>query len=451
MPGGFWVAPASRSSTASSRGVSGGNETGWPPVARPSRSHAPWRWRPRRCATTSPRWWPSSAWPTGRPPSPGPGTPASRRRADRAAARPIGTRARASGTPDPMCWLLHRPEEPAMSVAPATATAPTSVRTFRIASTLALAGGAVLLVKGLTGAIAADALPDAAFGVLYLTGIALVVAASVAVGALQRRWPLKVLVAVVGRAERGDLRAGALLVGLGGGVGQALGVPDGLSGFPVRTPVQLVRDRVRVLERPLPDLAATADQVGTEVHERVVAHPARRQEADRPQVPRVTAGAGGAEVRVERHDVVRRQPAQRPGQQLGLARGVGLRLVAGRVDQRPELVGLHVVALQTEVRVEGPLLEALLHRGEEPRGVRSVHQPVVVRQRQVHHRADRDRLAAVRVGHHDRSLDHRAGAEDAHLRLVDDRRVEQGTPAAGVGERERAAAQLVRGAVSYTH
>ncbi|HZI96924.1 MAG TPA: hypothetical protein VFD41_05295 [Actinomycetales bacterium] len=83
-----------------------------------------------------------------------------------------------------------------MSVAPATATAPTSVRTFRIASTLALAGGAVLLVKGLTGAIAADALPDAAFGVLYLTGIALVVAASVAVGALQRRWPLKVLVAV---------------------------------------------------------------------------------------------------------------------------------------------------------------------------------------------------------------------------------------------------------------
>src|SRR5680860_966405 len=196
MPGGFWVAPASRSSTASSRGVSGGNETGWPPVARPSRSHAPWRWRPRRCATTSPRWWPSSAWPTGRPPSPGPGTPASRRRADRAAARPIGTRARASGTPDPMCWLLHRPEEPAMSVAPATATAPTSVRTFRIASTLALAGGAVLLVKGLTGAIAADALPDAAFGVLYLTGIALVVAASVAVGALQRRWPLKVLVAV---------------------------------------------------------------------------------------------------------------------------------------------------------------------------------------------------------------------------------------------------------------
>lgn len=79
-----------------------------------------------------------------------------------------------------------------MSVA--APTAPTRVRPVRLASTLALAGGAVLLVKGLTGAIAADALPVAYFGTLYIAGIALVVAASVAVGALQRRWPLKVLV-----------------------------------------------------------------------------------------------------------------------------------------------------------------------------------------------------------------------------------------------------------------
>ena len=42
------------------------------------------------------------------------------------------------------------------------------------------------------------------------------------------------------------------------------------------------------------------------------------------------------------------------------------------------------------------------------------------------------------------ALDHRAGAEDADLRLVDDRGVEQRAPAAGVGQRERAAGQLVR-------
>ena len=44
---------------------------------------------------------------------------------------------------------------------------------------------------------------------------------------------------------------------------------------------------------------------------------------------------------------------------------------------------------------------------------------------------------------HDRALHDRAGAEDRHLRLVDDRGVEQRAPAAGVGQRERAAAQLV--------
>ena len=42
------------------------------------------------------------------------------------------------------------------------------------------------------------------------------------------------------------------------------------------------------------------------------------------------------------------------------------------------------------------------------------------------------------------ALDDRAGAEDADLRLVDDRGVEQRAPAAGVGQRERAAGELVR-------
>ena len=51
---------------------------------------------------------------------------------------------------------------------------------------------------------------------------------------------------------------------------------------------------------------------------------------------------------------------------------------------------------------------------------------------------------SVRVVDDDGALDDRAGAEDADLRLVDDRRVEQRAAAAGVGQRERAAAELVR-------
>ena len=45
----------------------------------------------------------------------------------------------------------------------------------------------------------------------------------------------------------------------------------------------------------------------------------------------------------------------------------------------------------------------------------------------------------------DGALDDRAGAEDADLRLVDDRGVEQGAARAGVGQREGAATELVGG------
>ena len=82
---------------------------------------------------------------------------------------------------------------------------------------------------------------------------------------------------------------------------------------------------------------------------------------------------------------------------------------------------------ETEVRLERPVLEPGLDRAEEPRSVRPVDQPVVVGQREVAHRADRDRLAEVRVVDDDRALDDRPGAEDADLRLVDDRCVEERT------------------------
>ncbi len=97
-------------------------------------------------------------------------------------------------------------------------------------------------------------------------------------------------------------------------------------------------------------------------------------------------------------------------------------------------------ASEAEVGLERALLETVLHRDEEPGGVGAVHEPVVVGQRQVDHGADRDDLAERRVLDDDGALDHAADAEDADLRLVDDRRVEQRAAAAGVGQRERAAA-----------
>src|SRR4051812_18742737 len=81
--------------------------------------------------------------------------------------------------------------------------------------------------------------------------------------------------------------------------------------------------------------------------------------------------------------------------------------------------------LQAELGGEVAFLEAFLHRHQEAGGVGAVDDAVVVRQREVDHRADRDDLAELRVLDDDRALHHAAGAEDADLRLVDDRRVEQ--------------------------
>src|SRR5256714_6052516 len=72
-------------------------------------------------------------------------------------------------------------------------------------------------------------------------------------------------------------------------------------------------------------------------------------------------------------------------------------------------------ALQTELRLELPGLQALLQRAEEPGGIGAVDQAVVVGQGEVDHRARHDDLAQVRVVDDDGPLDDRAGTQDAHL------------------------------------
>src|SRR5215469_11876926 len=99
---------------------------------------------------------------------------------------------------------------------------------------------------------------------------------------------------------------------------------------------------------------------------------------------------------------------------------------------------------EPEFGFELTFLQPVLHGGQEAGSVGSVDEPVVVGEREVDHRADGDHLAERGVLHHHRPLHHRAGAQDRHLRLVDDGRVEQRPPAAGVGQREGAARQVVR-------
>src|SRR5699024_6701308 len=82
---------------------------------------------------------------------------------------------------------------------------------------------------------------------------------------------------------------------------------------------------------------------------------------------------------------------------------------------------------QAEIGLEVPGLQALLHVAEEAGGVGTVDQTVVVGQEDVHHRPDGDRVVALRVLHHRRSLGDGAGAEDGHVRVRHDRGVEQRT------------------------
>ena len=90
--------------------------------------------------------------------------------------------------------------------------------------------------------------------------------------------------------------------------------------------------------------------------------------------------------------------------------------------------------------LEGAVLEAVLHR--RPGSARRRRRRRAGGRRTAPGRpssGSRSLSPAVGVRDHDRALDDRAGAEDADLRLVDDRGVEQRAPAAGVGQRERAA------------
>ena len=61
---------------------------------------------------------------------------------------------------------------------------------------------------------------------------------------------------------------------------------------------------------------------------------------------------------------------------------------------------------------KAPVLEALLHRGQEARRVRTVDQPVVVGEGEVGHRTDRDGVGPVASRDDDRALHHGASAED---------------------------------------
>src|SRR5690554_3315532 len=98
---------------------------------------------------------------------------------------------------------------------------------------------------------------------------------------------------------------------------------------------------------------------------------------------------------------------------------------------------------ETEEVLEGALLDAGLDRGEVPRGIRTVHEPVVVGQGQVAHRADRDDVLAVRALDDRGALDDRARREDRGVADVDDRGVDECPARTGVRDRERCAAQLV--------
>ena len=68
---------------------------------------------------------------------------------------------------------------------------------------------------------------------------------------------------------------------------------------------------------------------------------------------------------------------------------------------------------------------------------------MIVGERQIHHVPDGDGVTAQGVGDHHGPLHQRTGAEDRHLRQVDDRGVEKGPRRAVVGDGEGAAAQFV--------
>src|SRR5690242_12199047 len=96
------------------------------------------------------------------------------------------------------------------------------------------------------------------------------------------------------------------------------------------------------------------------------------------------------------------------------------------------------------VAVFAPGLQLLAQVAQEATRERAVDEPVVVREGQVHDRANRDHVLAELVLDDPRSLDDRVGAEDPRLRLADYRRSVEGAVPAWIGDRERPALHLVR-------
>ena len=82
---------------------------------------------------------------------------------------------------------------------------------------------------------------------------------------------------------------------------------------------------------------------------------------------------------------------------------------------------VHNVRVATSDLVGVEVLQLLLDVRHELVGDRAVNQPMVEAQRQIRHRADRNRIVD-----DDRALLDRADAEDRDLRLVDDRHAELG-------------------------
>src|SRR5438477_5309856 len=91
-----------------------------------------------------------------------------------------------------------------------------------------------------------------------------------------------------------------------------------------------------------------------------------------------------------------------------------------------------------------PGLQLLAQVAQEAAGQGAVHETVVVRERQVHDRPDRDHVLAAVVLDHPGALDDRVGAEDRGLGLADHGRAVEGSVTAGVRDRERAALDVVR-------
>ena len=80
----------------------------------------------------------------------------------------------------------------------------------------------------------------------------------------------------------------------------------------------------------------------------------------------------------------------------------------------------------------------LLDPHEEEHGLLAVNQPVVVGERQIHHRADRDLILD-----NDRAFDDIVHPKDTALRRIEDRRRKERAVSASVGDRKRATREVV--------